>query len=88
MERRRHRDEAAATAAGARRAAVCMRANSTTCRPTVWSWNRTLSSTQAPSGPNTARAELMPTPSGVGQPRSECTIERSATSVVPVACQP
>jgi hypothetical protein len=32
--------------------------------------------------------ELMPTPSGVGQPRSACTIERIAAKVEPTACQP
>ena len=31
---------------------------------------------------------LMPTPSGVGQPRSEWTIERKAASVLPTAYQP
>jgi hypothetical protein len=31
---------------------------------------------------------LMHTPSGVGQPRSACTIDRNATRVVVVACHP
>src|SRR5271166_4835157 len=63
-------------------------ANSTTCRATVVNCINAARSAHAPLASKIASAVFSPAPSGVGHPRNACTIDRNASSAVPIVCHP
>src|SRR5690606_28380055 len=62
--------------------------NDSSCAASRSSWARTVLSTSTPSASHTGSAELIATPSGVGQARSAWPMTRSWPRVPTAACQP